>query len=100
MTKDTTDPTGATKRPRGRPPLGDDKKSHAVRKREERDRLRAVGIGFATFKLPLVIIDKLGAHAKAANLHQDEIVEQPPKKVIKTNKEDTTRNRKSQKKKN
>ena len=76
MPKTIPDPTNSPKRPRGRPPLGDAKKSQAVRKREERDRLRAAGIGFATFKLPLILIDKLGAHAKGEHRHQDEIVEQ------------------------
>lgn len=84
MTKDTTDPTGVPKRPRGRPPLGDEKKSHAVRKREERDRLRAAGIGFATFKLPLILIDQLGTHAKAEHRHQDEIVEQLLREKLET----------------
>ena len=84
MTKTTTDPKGAPKRPQGRPPLGDAAKSHATRKREERARLRAAGIGSATFKLPLDIIDKLGAKAKAENLHQDDIVEQLLREKLET----------------
>lgn len=45
------------------------------RKRAERERLKAAGIGSATFKLPLILIAALAEYAKAQDMHQDTVVE-------------------------